>query len=362
MKNTLGSNVTVTIFGESHGNAIGAVIDGLASGIPVYEDFIRSQLDLRRPAGSISTARREADPFIIESGVFEGHTTGTPLCIVIPNGDTRSKDYSEMAGTARPSHADYTAYIKYGGFADYRGGGHFSGRITAAIVAAGGVVIPALKAKGILIGTHIKRCAGISDRDFENLYEDINALSTKQFAVLDSDAGEQMTAAINAAAKEGDSVGGILETAITGLPAGLGEPWFDTAEGLLSKAVFSVPAIKGIEFGAGFSLADMRGSAANDPFKIKDGKVVTATNNSGGINGGITNGMPIIFRSAVRPTPTISLEQNTVDFKENKETKLSARGRHDPCIVHRARVVIDSIAALVICDMLSTRFGNDWIK
>lgn len=361
MKNTLGTNVTVTLFGESHGDSIGAVIDGLAAGIKVDEDFIRAQLTLRRPAGRISTARQESDPFKIVSGVFEGRTTGTPICIVIPNGDTRSKDYGELAQKARPSHADYTAFIKYHGFEDFRGGGHFSGRITAALVAAGAIVIPALREKGIFIGTHIKRCAGISDRDFGDLNLDIKELSTKQFAVLDSAAGEKMTAAIEDAAKDGDSVGGVLETAVTGLDAGLGEPWFDTVEGLISKAVFSVPAIKGIEFGAGFAIADMRGSTANDPFRIADGKTVTATNNSGGINGGITNGMPIIFRSAVRPTPTILKKQNTVDFKNNTETTLSAAGRHDPCIVHRARIVIDSITALVICDMLSTRYGNDWI-
>lgn len=361
MKNTLGTNVSVTLFGESHGDSIGAVIDGLAAGIKIDEDFIRAQLTLRRPVGKISTARQEIDPFKIVSGVFEGRTTGAPLCIVIPNGDTRSKDYSELSTKARPSHADYTAFIKYCGFEDYRGGGHFSGRITAALVAAGAVVIPALRAKGIFIGTHIKRCAGIPDRDFENLTNDITELSDKQFAVLDDAAGEKMIAAIESAANDGDSVGGVLETAITGLDAGLGEPWFDSTEGLISKAIFSIPAIKGIEFGAGFAIADMKGSTANDPFAIKSGKTVTETNNSGGINGGITNGMPIIFRTAVRPTPTVSKTQNTIDFKKHTETTLSVSGRHDPCIVHRARIVVDSVTALVICDMLSTRYGNDWI-
>ncbi len=362
MKNTLGSNVSITLFGESHGDAIGIVIDGLAAGIRVDEAFIRHQLSLRRPSGGISTPRVESDPFVIESGVYNGYTTGTPVCILIPNGDTKSKDYGEMSKIARPSHADYTADVKYFGFQDFRGGGHFSGRLTAAITAAGALVIPALKEKGILIGTHIKRCASITDRDFNDINADIAALSQKEFAVLDDGVREQMTAAIIAASNDCDSVGGVLETAITGLEAGLGEPWFDTVEGLISKAVFSIPAIKGIEFGAGFSLADMRGSEANDPFRCHDGKIITATNNSGGINGGITNGMPVIFRCAVRPTPTIGKEQSTVNFKELKDAVLSANGRHDPCIVHRARVVIDSITALVVCDMLSTRYSNDWMR
>ena len=361
MKNVLGNNLTVTLFGESHGAAIGAVLDGLAPGMDVDLDFINTMLSKRRPQGSISTARREQDELQILSGVFEGKTTGTPLCIVIKNNDTMSKDYSATRYLARPSHADYTAACKYHGFEDYRGGGHFSGRITAALVAAGAVVIPALEKKGIKIATHIANIGGICDRSFENLEADIAALNGADFAVLDKNQGDKMQQKILAAKADGDSVGGVLETVICGLPAGVGEPWFDTVEGLLSHALFSIPAIKGVEFGAGFGLANMTGSAANDAFYIADGKVATKTNNSGGINGGITNGMPVNFRCAVRPTPTLSREQNTVDMKNLTDAVLASKGRHDPCIVHRARVVVDCVCALVIADILSGRFGTDWL-
>jgi chorismate synthase len=361
MKNTLGQNVAITLFGESHGEAIGAVVDGLAAGIKVDEEFIKSQLSLRRPVGSISTPRVEADEFKILSGVFNGYTTGTPICIVIPNENTKSKDYSEIRSKARPSHADYTAFAKYHGFEDFRGGGHFSGRITAGIVAAGAIAISALKNKGIYIGTHISRCAGIDDVGFGDYEKDIKSLSDMQFAVLDSSKAEQMQSEILKAKADGDSVGGVLETAVIGMPEGVGEPWFDSIESLLSHALFSIPAIKGVEFGAGFSIADMCGSSANDEMRIENGKVVTKTNNNGGINGGITNGMPITFRCAVKPTPTIGKTQETVDFIKNENTELLAGGRHDPSIIHRARVVVDSITALVLIDILSGRFGTDWI-
>lgn len=361
MKNTLGQNVAITLFGESHGEAIGAVVDGLAAGIKVDEEFIKSQLSLRRPVGSISTPRVEADEFKILSGVFNGYTTGTPICIVIPNENTKSKDYSEIRSKARPSHADYTAFAKYHGFEDFRGGGHFSGRITAGIVAAGAIAISALKNKGIYIGTHISRCAGIDDVGFGDYKKDIKSLSDMQFAVLDSSKAEQMQSEILKAKADGDSIGGVLETAVIGMPEGVGEPWFDSIESLLSHALFSIPAVKGVEFGAGFSIADMRGSSANDEMRIENGKVVTKTNNNGGINGGITNGMPITFRCAVKPTPTIGKTQETVDFIKNENTELLAGGRHDPSIIHRARVVVDSITALVLIDILSGRFGTDWI-
>lgn len=361
MKNTLGNNLTVTLFGESHGAAIGAVIDGIAPGLCVDEEYIRAMLSRRRPAGAVSTARQEADQFSILSGVYEGKTTGTPICIIIPNSDTRSTDYDDTRWLARPSHADFTANCKYHGNEDFRGGGHFSGRITAAIVAAGAIAMSALNQKGIVIGTHIKRCAGIEDRDFCCLSEDINALSSMNFPVLDANVAQRMTEKIKAAKAEGDSVGGLLETAVIGLDAGLGEPWFDTVESMLSHALFSVPAVKGVEFGAGFALADMKGSEANDPFCIVDGKVATATNNSGGINGGITNGMPVLFRCAVKPTPTLSREQQTVNIKDMTEALLASKGRHDPCIAHRACVVVDCITALVIADMLCGRYGTDWL-
>ena len=360
MKNTFGNNVSVTLFGESHGKGIGAVIDGLAAGIKVDTDFIKSQLNLRRPSGQISTSRREEDPFIIYSGVYNGYTTGTPICIVIPNEDTKSEDYSENRFKARPSHADFTAFSKYHGFEDFRGGGHFSGRVTAALVAAGAIVISALREKGIYIGTHISRCAGIDDIPFKTYEEDIETLNKKEFAVLDSLKEAEMKEKILEAKENGDSVGGILETAVIGMPCGIGEPWFDTVEGVLSHAIFSIPAIKGIEFGAGFELSDMKGSEANDAFRVKNSKIVTETNNNGGINGGISNGMPIVFRCVVKPTPTILKTQNTVDFNSMENTELLSKGRHDPCIVHRARVVVDSVTAIVLCDMLSGRFGTDW--
>lgn len=359
MKNTFGNSVAVTIFGESHGASIGAIIDGLAPGIDIDETYIANMLTLRRPHGKISTARQEQDHFRILSGVLNGKTTGTPITIVIPNENVRSGDYSQMSAIARPSHADHTAECKYHGYQDSRGGGHFSGRITAALVAAGAVCRYALEQKGILIGTHIKKCAGIEDRDFCDLDRDIRSVSSKEFAVLDKAAGEKMQQAILAAAEAGDSVGGILETAIIGIPAGIGEPWFDSMESMLSHMMFSIPAVKGIEFGAGFAIADLKGSEANDPLKLENGKIVTETNNSGGINGGITNGMPIIFRTAIKPTPTIFIPQKTVDFRMHEETVLQPHGRHDPAIVNRARVVQDAAAAIVICDCLAQRFGTD---
>ena len=360
MKNTFGTSVSITLFGESHGPEIGAVIDGLAPGLPVDEAFIAGQLTLRRPAGRIATARQEADAFRIVSGVFEGRTTGSALTILIPNADTRSGDYQR--GPARPGHADYAAFAKYHGFEDYRGGGHFSGRITAALVAAAAVVIPALQAKGILIGTHVARCAGIDDIPFSSdLAADITRLNALPFAVLDSERGQQMREAIESAAAQGDSVGGILETAVQGLPAGVGEPWFDTVESVLSHALFSVPAVKGVEFGDGFALADMTGSQANDPFRMQGGNPYTTTNHNGGVNGGITNGMPLRFRCAVKPTPSIALEQKTINPLTGEETTLAVKGRHDPAIVHRARIVVDSVTALALCDLLALRFGTDWL-
>ena len=361
MKNTFGNNISITLFGESHGESIGAVIDGLPAGIEINKEFIEHQLDLRRPVGKISTPRKETDKFSIVSGCFNGKTTGTPVCIIIPNENTKSKDYSESYGKARPGHADFTAFTKYNGCEDYRGGGHFSGRITAGLVAAGALLIDILKSKGIKIGTHISKCAGVVDDSFKNYNEEIDLLSEKIFAVLNDESGDKMIAEIEKAGADGDSVGGILETVVTGIPSGVGEPWFDSFEGVLSHALFSIPGIKGVEFGSGFSCADMRGSEMNDGFSIENGKVVTKTNNNGGINGGISNGMPVIFRCAVKPTPSISKEQSTIDFIKKENTVISIQGRHDPCIVHRARVVADSVTALVVCDLLVQKMGTDWL-
>lgn len=359
MKNTYGNHIAVTLYGESHGPSVGVVIDGLAPGLIVDEAAIADLLSRRRPHGAISTSRQEADAFVIESGVFNGKTTGTPICIRIPNADTRSADYSDADRPARPGHADLAAHCKYNGCEDYRGGGHFSGRITAALVAAAGIVIPALEKKGIRIGTHIRRLGGVDDRTFVDMGADIDMLHTN-FPVLDTCVKEAMMEQILAAKADGDSVGGVLETAVVGMPAGVGEPWFDTIEGLLSHALFSIPAIKGVEFGDGFALADMRGSEANDAWYMHD-TPVTETNHNGGVNGGITNGMPIIFRCAVKPTPTIAKEQNTVSLSSGEEVVLAARGRHDPCIVHRAAVVVDAVTALVLCDVLTGRYGTDWL-
>lgn len=361
MKNTFGNSVSITVFGESHGPFIGAVLDGLAPGIEVDEDAVRHALTLRRPAGRISTARQEKDEYIIASGVFEGKTTGTPITIIIPNADTRSKDYKKTYGLARPGHADFSAYCKYHGFEDYRGGGHFSGRITASLVAAGAIARTALEKKGVYIGTHIKELAGIADRPFGEYREDIDELYSKVFPVLSAEAENAMKAEIEKAAFEGDSVGGMLETVIIGMPAGVGEPYFDSLESVISHMMFSVPGVKGVLFGAGTDFAVMRGSAANDAFRVKDGKICTLTNNNGGVNGGITNGAAVMFTTVVKPTPSIYKSQKTVDFLKSEETDISIEGRHDPCIVHRARIVADSLAAVALCDMLAQRYGTDYL-
>lgn len=362
MKNTFGTNVLITIFGESHGPAVGGVLDGLAPGIPVDRERIAKQLSLRRPHGQISTARVENDEFEIVSGVFDGKTTGTPLCILIPNKNVRSGDYDSLCDLARPGHADYTGFVKYHGCADYRGGGHFSGRVTAALVALGAVAMTALEGRGVVLGTHIARLSDVSDRGFSDLLADLAVLSDRAFPVLDDEAAKRMREAILLAREENDSVGGVLETAVAGLPAGVGEPWFDTLEGVLSHGLFSIPGVKGVEFGDGFGLAALRGSEANDAFYPTDGGIATKTNHNGGINGGISNGMPLLFRCAVKPTPSISRPQKTVNLRTGEAAELSLSGRHDPAIVHRARAVVDAVTALVLADALAGRFGADWLR
>ena len=361
MKNTFGNSVAVTLFGESHGEYIGAVIDGLAPGIKIDEAYIKAKLAERRPQGRISTARVEADEYSIISGVFQGYTTGTPLTAIIPNTNKKSDDYSNISVVARPGHADYTAECKYHGYQDFRGGGHFSGRVTAAIVLAGAILSSALIKKGIRIGTHISYLKGVCDRDFENYEEDIAALASSHFPTLSVESGDDMRRVIEAVASEGDSVGGVLETAVIGLPSGLGEPWFDSFESLLSHGLFSIPGIKGVEFGAGFRMADMLGSEANDPIRSKGGRIYTETNNNGGINGGITNGMPVIVRTAVKPTPSIYKPQRSVDIRTLENKELEIEGRHDPAIIHRARSVVDAMCAITIADMLSARYGTDYL-
>lgn len=369
MKNTFGSNLSLTIFGESHGAAIGAVLDGMAAGVPVDEKALAALMDQRRArGGGLSTARTEADQIRILSGVVQGHTTGTPIALMIENQNTRSGDYAATAALLRPGHADYTAYARYRGFQDARGGGHFSGRITAGLVAGGGIVLGALERAGIRIVTHIAQCAGIDDTPFARddpaaLAAQANVLAGRGagFALLDGAVEEPMKAAIRAAGAEGDSVGGLLETAILGLPAGVGEPFFDSVESQLAHAAFAVPAVKGIAFGEGFGFAALRGSQANDPFRVEEGRIVTETNRNAGINGGLTNGMPVVFRTVVKPTPSIYKEQRTVDYTAGENALLSIKGRHDPCIVPRAAVVQTCAAAVAIGDLLTARYGETWM-
>lgn len=361
MKNSFGNSITVTLFGESHGEYIGAVLDGLAPGIKIDQEYLRAKLALRRPSGKISTARIEADEYEIASGVFNGYTTGTPLCILIKNTNKKSSDYGAAMDIPRPGHADYTAREKYHGFEDHRGGGHFSGRITAALVAAGAILGSALESKGIKIGSHITELHGAFDRGFEDISADIDIVNNKVFPTLTDSAEEKMKKEIEKAAEKGDSVGGILESAIIGLPAGLGEPWFDSVESLISHGLFSIPGVKGVEFGLGFAFADTYGSEANDSFVLADGRVITETNNNGGINGGITNGMPVIFRTVIKPTPSIFKSQASVSLSKMKNTTLKLEGRHDPAIIHRARAVVDAVAAIVVADMLTVRYGTDYL-
>ena len=370
MKNTFGSDLSLTIFGESHGQAIGAVLDGMAAGVPVDEDFVAACMDKRRARGDgLSTPRTEADAVQFLSGVVNGCTTGTAIALMVENQNTRSADYAKTADLLRPGHADYTAYAKYHGFQDARGGGHFSGRITAALVAGGGIVLGALKRAGIEIVTHIGRCAGVADTPFAlndpaALAAQAEALLNQSggFALLDADAEEPMKNAIRAAGSEGDSVGGILETTILGLPAGVGEPYFDSVESEIAHMAFSVPAVKGIEFGTGFGFADLKGSEANDAFRMKGNTIVTATNHNAGVNGGISNGMPVVFRTAVKPTPSIYKKQETVDYLAKQDAPLSIQGRHDPCIVPRAAIVQTCAAALAVGDLLTARYGTAWME
>lgn len=362
MKNTFGNSITLTLFGESHGEYIGAVLDGLAPGIEINHEYIRARLALRRPTGAISTSRVEADEYSIVSGAYNGYTTGTPLCILIPNTNKKSADYEKTFDIPRPSHADYAAGCKYHGFEDKRGGGHFSGRITAALVAAGAILQSALEARGIKIGSHITELHGCYDRSFENLSDDIELLGSRHFPTLDAKSEEKMVKEIEKARERGDSVGGILESAVIGVPAGVGEPWFDSVESMLSHGLFSIPGVKGVEFGLGFAFADVYGSEGNDPFVMQGQRVVTETNNNGGINGGITNGMPIIFRTVIKPTPSIYKEQRSVSLSDGQNTSLKIDGRHDPAIIHRARAVVDAVTAFVIADLLTARYGTDYLS
>lgn len=359
MNNTFGRSAALTIFGESHGVSIGAVLDGLPAGEAIDWDAVRTEMARRAPGrNAMSTARSEADAFEVQSGFFNGYTTGTPLCAVIRNGDHRSKDYDQLRHIMRPGHADYSGKIRYGGYNDFRGGGHFSGRLTAPLVFAGAVASQILKRRGVAVGAHILQIGSVRDASFNPLGEDeelFESLKQETLPVLDKTKQSEMEGEIMAAKGDLDSVGGVIECMITGLPAGLGNPFFDSVESALSHMMFSVPAVKGVEFGDGFALASMRGSGANDAFYYDGAAVKTKTNRNGGINGGITNGMPVLFRAAIKPTPSISRLQETIDTDTQENCTLEIKGRHDPCIVQRAVPVVEAAASWAILDVwLST--------
>ncbi len=356
MSSTYGEKIKISVFGESHGGGIGVVIDGLPAGEAIDFDAVLAQMARRAPGrDKTATPRKESDLPRVLSGMLGDVLTGAPLCAVIENTNTRSQDYGDLLAKPRPGHSDYTAYIKYHGANDIRGGGHFSGRITAPLVFAGAVCRQLLERRGIQIAAHIQSVGSIHDKPFDPVAVPsalIKRLSASFFALIDESAEEPVRAEIEAARLAQDSVGGTIECAVTGLPAGVGEPMFDGLEGAIAKAVFGVPAVKGIEFGAGFALAAMRGSRANDAFCYDNGHVVTETNHCGGILGGIANGMPLIFRCAVKPTPSISQPQKTVDLQTGENTVLTIHGRHDPCIVPRAVPVIEAVTALAIINVL----------
>lgn len=355
MSGSYGINVRMTIYGESHGKSIGLIIDGMPPGIYLDLDEIQRELKRRAPGkDNLSTPRKESDDFEIQSGFFNGYTTGTPLCVMIKNSDQHSKDYSILQDKMRPGHADYAGQIHYHGFNDYRGGGHFSGRLTSPLVFIGAVAKQVLAKNGIKIGAHILSIGDVKEEKFDLLGcsdKIIDELSIKDFCVLDDQKGNAMQERILMAKKENNSVGGVIEAIALHVPVGLGEPYFDSLESRLSHVLFSIPAVKGVEFGTGFNITKLKGSEANDQLRYFDNKVISVTNHNGGINGGITNGMPIVLRVAIKPTPSISREQNTISLKEGKNTTLTIAGRHDPCIVQRAIPVIEAVVAWTIWDL-----------
>lgn len=362
MSSKFGRRLRVGVFGQSHGKAIGVTIDGLPAGEAVDLTELEQFMSRRRPGTSpLSTARSEADKPIFLSGIADGVTTGSPLCAIIENQDTRSKDYAALLDQPRPSHADYTAFVKWGGKADMRGGGHFSGRLTAPLCIAGGIAKQLLARRGIFVGAHLASVATQQDILFPieptaSLFAD---LAQKPFPVIDDAAGERMKAVILEAAQEADSVGGVIECAAIGLPAGLGSPVFDGVENRLAAALFGIPAVKGVEFGSGFAGTHMRGSEHNDPFCVaEDGRIRTTTNHSGGILGGITSGMPLRLQVAIKPTPSIGRAQQTISLARMEPTVLKIEGRHDPCIAHRAVPVVEAVTAIVLLDLLMEEYTN----
>ncbi len=356
MSGMWGNKLKVSLFGESHGAGIGITIDGLPSGFEINMDEVLKEMARRAPGKSrLSTTRKEADMPEILSGFFEGKTTGTPLCAIIRNSDQHSKDYGKLKDLMRPGHADYPGFIKYKGFNDYRGGGHFSGRITAPLVFAGAVCKQILESKGIRIGAHVKSIGKVNDKSFFDVdltNELLDEIKVNELPLLDPKKEEEMRNTILEARKEQDSVGGTIECAVLGIEAGIGDPFFDSVESTLAHLMFSVPAVKGIEFGKGFSMSEHRGSECNDEYYYDGDKVKTYTNNNGGITGGITNGMPILFKVGIKPTPSISKKQKTIDINEHKDAELVIEGRHDPCIVQRAIPVIEAVTAIGIMELV----------
>ncbi len=357
MSSLFNGGISVSLFGESHGKGIGVVLDNLPAGEPLDLDEIGVFMARRAPKkDGTSTMRSEKDIPDILSGFYEGKTTGTPLAAVIFNTDQHSQDYGNISHVARPAHADYTGYLRYNGANDPRGGGHFSGRITAPLVFAGAVCAQILKHRGITTGAHIRSIKGISDESFDPMNitaEQLEAVKSRSFPVISDDAEQKMRGEILAAREAQDSVGGIVECAAVGFPAGVGSPMLDGLENVISRLVFAIPAVKGIEFGVGFGCADLFGSENNDEFALRNGKVVTLTNNHGGILGGISSGMPIIFRAAFKPTPSISRTQNSVDFKDMTEQQLLIKGRHDPCVVPRAVPCVESALNIALVSALA---------
>lgn len=358
--NTFGDNIKLTVFGQSHASAVGVVIDGFPAGTPIDEEYVAHIMSLRAPGSSkLATKRKEPDKVEFVSGVVGGKTVGTSICAMIHNSDTHSSDYSNLLNKPRPSHADYPAMIRYGDCYDLRGGGQFSGRLTAPICIAGSITLPLLEANGIRVSSHVLSVGEISDRHFsatDDETELVKKLENMQFPVIDETAKEKMSALIESTSKRLDSVGGVIECKITGLPAGLGEPMFGGIENVISKIIFGIPAVKGIEFGAGFSGSAMCGSEYNDSYYYDSkNKIRTETNNAGGICGGMTTGMPVIFRAAIKPTPSIAQKQKTVDLSSKANTEIEIHGRHDPCIAVRACVVVRAAAAFAVADLLYGR-------
>ncbi len=351
MSSTYGENIRLSIFGQSHSPAIGMTLEGIPAGEHIDFDQLQRFMERRAPGRkAYSTARREADVPEFLSGVRGEYTCGTPLTAIIRNGDTRSKDYAAFSAVPRPGHADYTADVKYFGYQDYAGGGHFSGRLTAPLCIAGGICLQILKRQGIEVISRIKSIGNVTDES-----PLLSSTAGKDFPTVDEAAGKAMQEAIEQARMQGDSLGGIIECAVLGLPAGLGDPMFGGMENRIAAIVFGIPAVKGIEFGAGFRSARLRGSENNDSFIIEDGQVKTRSNNCGGILGGITDGMPLSFTAAIKPTPSIALEQDSVDIRELKAARLTVGGRHDPCIVPRAVPCMEAAAAIAVYDALLGR-------